>query len=274
MGITVRGYVTHRTIEYWLLVVLFRLLLDWVYHDVIAVSYAYAGFQNHRTALTALLSWGLLFLFTLLAKRAAENREDRVSQEIVFILFLISVVPYTVMVSFGAVPSATVWLSALYWLLVLGLLAHAFPPVSRERRAVRWERCKLLGDRQLMAVAIASALVVLYISGRYTRFRINFRLSSVYEYRAEAASFQLPTLLKYAFSFSRYINAVLIAYFIRRKKPLWLALCLIAQLLSFGIDGSKSTLFLMLFTVLINLMPVLSFGDMNRWILRGMAAPG
>ena len=255
-----------RKAEYCLLIILFRLLMDYMYRHVIATVYAYAGFQYNPSIWLMLLSWLLLLVGTVMTYKAYKNPGNRVSLEVVFLLFLMSFVPFTSMVGSGAVGQKFIVCNSIYWLLFLILC------VSLSKNSVlRPKTGKTgIGDLQLQMLAMVFAFVVLYVSGRYAHFRLNFNLLNVYEFRSEASSNRLPLWLTYLFSWSRMINTILIAYFIRRKKKAWAIGCCFIQLLSFGYDGSKSTFFLLMIAVGVNLLPHFDMTTMNKWALRGL----
>lgn len=255
-----------RKAEYCLLIILFRLLMDYMYRHVIATVYAYAGFQYNPSIWLMLLSWLLLFIGTVMTYKAYKNPGNRVSLEVVFLLFLMSFVPFTSMVGSGAVGLKFIVCNSIYWFLFLILC------VSLSKNSVlRPKTGKTgIGDLQLQILAVVFALGVLYVSGRYAHFRLNFNLENVYEFRSEASNNRLPLWLSYFFSWSRMVNTILIAYFIRRKKKAWAIGCCFIQLLSFGYDGSKSTFFLLMIAVGVNLLPHFDMITMNKWVLRGL----
>ena len=259
-----------RTLEFWLLSVIYRFLLDIAYRDVVSPNYIYIGFLNRGSTAWAVLSWALLFAFIFLIQTFYLNRKSKLSGEIVFFLFLLSIVPFTSLIRFGLLEPVFILANTVYWLLTLTFVYL----LGRSEKHIRLARFRKysLGDLELKAVAAVSFLIVFYISGRYTHFRFHFSLSNVYDLRSEARNFQMPTILSYLFSWTKVINSILIAYFMQRKQRLWVAVGILAQLLNFGIDGAKTTLLLMVATILVNLLPRLELGRMNKWALRGFTA--
>lgn len=260
-----RVYNNKNTIFYFLLIFLYRVLLDITYKNVISIYYAYAGFESKNSFSYLALSWFILFFFAVVCRRFYINKTEKLSYEIFFALFLISIVPFTTMTAFGSCSLSFVAANSCYWLLFCCFISS----INWGRKRIRWKvgNIKKLGDVQIELFAILMFLVVLYISGRYTGFRFNFNLLNVYEYREEARLNQLPTVLVYLFSWSRMLNSIFIAYFIWQKKWPWVAVGILTQLLSFGYDGSKTTLLLMLVVVIINLIPTFNSHSMNKWLL-------
>lgn len=256
-------------IEYYSLNILFRLMMDYIYRNVIATTYAYMGFDFHPSVPTKIVSWIVLFIGAKLVLKAYQNHEKAVSYEVVFLLFFMSFVPFTSMIGFGALKSDFVICNTIFWFLLM------FFSVTITKKGILQKKTNFkiaLSDVHLRILAFIFAIIVLYVSGRYAHFRMNFNLLDVYELRADARNNNLPLWLTYIFSWSRTLNPILIAYFIRQKKKKWAIGCCIIQLLSFGYDGSKSTLFLLILSICISILPSFEMNSMNKWALRGITA--
>lgn len=256
-------------IKYLILLLIYRIGIDWAYQEVISKLFAYNGFTNNYSGLYALISWIVLLLFSFLSFEQYYNEQDLISNEILFVLFLMSFVPFTTMICFGAVDNNFIICNVLFWLLLF--IIPKFRITLKSHWNFRLTNQKTLGDFQIKIIAIIFSLIVLYISFRYTHFRINISILNVYDLRSEAATYNLPTLLTYLFSWTRSVNSILIAYFMRKKKWGWALATIIIQILNFSIDGLKSTLFLLLFAVAINMLPIMSNRKLNRFALFGFS---
>lgn len=237
---------------YYMLVILFRIFLDISYSTVISKEYLYIGFRNDGNIGYMILSWLALFLMMYIGKPNFENQENLLSKEIMFWLFLVSYVPFTSTVRFGLFSGTFISWNIIYWLLLM-LITRPF----KMKQSIRFTgiKSRVINDDHIKIITIISFLIVLYVSGRYTGFRINLNLLNVYSYRNEASGYNLPVLLDYAFSWTKTVNSVLEAYYIRKKKWGWAVACFLIQILNFGIDGSKTTLFLAIFVIVINFLP-------------------
>lgn len=269
MRLTTHGGYVFNTGEYILLILIFRLSLDWVFSEVVATQYAYMGFHNRETDFYFVLSWLLLAIISIFVFYHYSNQSNSVSSEILFVLFLLSFVPFTTMVRYNAVvPGYYLW-NAVYWAVLLLLLRVKADEIQYINISFGGQRFD--SNFKVKLIAIIFAAVVVFISWRYTHFRLNFNLLNVYDIRAEAASFSMPLILRYLFSWTRVINALILAYFIRKKDWIWAVGCFFVQLLNFGIDGSKTTLFLAIMAMIICLLPISDLREFNKWILRGFA---
>ena len=258
-------------LEFFALLILFRIALDMTYESVISTRFAYMGFFNRASVNWKIVSWIVVLLGNCAVYKAYTNWDNCLSFEILFMLYIMAFVPFTSMIGFGAYEPGYIVANVLYWsfLLLFGMMRLG--RMSRRRIVLLGKGRRKLGDAQIVMLSLVFAAVVLYVSGRYARFRLNFDLLAVYEFRAEAASNNLPKVLVYLFSWSRNLNAIIVAYFIRRKKYLWAAFSSLIQLLAFGYDGSKSTFFLLVLAVIISFLPAFSLQALNKWFLRGVA---
>ncbi len=254
-----------------LLVSLFRFALDWAYKDVVSTAYLYMGFGNYASFSMSILSWIFLITWSILFYFHFRNEKNCLLKEIPFFLFLISFVPFTSLMAFGMYDSTFIVWNLIYWVVLVLCTRDGKHHINRINFCVNRKSSPVLGDIQLKAIATLSILIVIYISGKYANFRLNFNLSKVYDLRADASAFSLPTVLDYAFAWTRMLNSILLAYFLKKRYYAWAIICFITQLFNFSIDGSKVTLFLLVFAVLINIIPKISMHQMNTLALVGLS---
>ena len=260
-----------RFLEYFAILILLRIALDLTYESAISTRFAYMGFFNRTSMNWKAVSWLVFLAGNCTAYKAYTNSDNCLSLEILFMLYIISFVPFTSMIAFGAYEPSYLAANVIYWTFLFLFGMMRWPWRSGKKIVLFRNGSKKLGDAQIMMLSLVFAAVVLYVSGRYARFRLNFNLLAVYEFRTEAASNKLPKVLIYLFSWSRNLNAVIIAYFIRRKKHLWAAFSSFIQLIAFGYDGSKSTFILLILAIIISFLPAFSLQELNKWFLRGVA---
>lgn len=246
--------------------ILYRLCLDIGYSKIVAEYFEYFGFVVAPTFLLKLYSWIIFSVFTALTYKCYQNKE-RLSDEIVFVLFLLSVVPTTTMIGYGQYPVGFIVCISIYWLAFF-LVHHLF--VLGNMRFVSRGKNKPYYEYVLMLIFLLLVSVIIYISGRYTHFRLHFNLLTVYELRNEAAGYNLPAILRYLYGWSRVAIPVFIIYFFCRNKKILGWACFFIQMLNFAIDGSKTVFFLALFAVIIAHLPKMKLAFLNWFILRGM----
>lgn len=254
--------------EYWVLVILLRLLFDWAYNEVVAPYFAYTAYKYQPSMGFMLASWVILIVLAAVNRHFYNNKGNRMSFEILYVLFIMHVVPFTSMVAFGQFEMTFIISNTVFWLLLFCLSCY-YPEKNRAKK-LKLAPYRLHGEKQIKIIAIAFGVVILYISARYAHFRFNLSLDDVYAQRSEAEAYNMPSVLVYFFSWTRPVNTVLIAYFIRKKMNLYAAATIVIQLLSFSIDGLKTTLFLLAFAVAINMLPKVKYRVMNGIILSGI----
>ncbi|HAQ1830685.1 TPA: hypothetical protein IXG92_002980, partial [Enterococcus faecium] len=92
---------------------------------------------------------------------------------------------------------------------------------------------------------------ILFLSGKYTNFRLNFDLLNVYSLRDEVKDLNLPLIFVYLFSSAKVVLPIISIYFYSIKRKAWAFFLIFLQFLAFSIDGSKSTLFSIVITYII-----------------------
>lgn len=251
---------------FYILILFFRLLLDIAYEYIIATRFQYMGFFNNKTIILSIASWVVLVVYMIICRDYYTNCKNQLSKEIVYWLFLISFIPFTSLMKFGLLTTLFTVCNLLYWLLLIigvgGLKIKA-------GRTYTLKKKRFVNDTHIQFITILSFAIVLFVSGRYAGFRFHFDLLDVYDLRLEARSFHMPTIFTYLFAWTRTINSILEAYFIRRRKWEWAIACFAMQLLNFGVDGSKTTLFMAFFAIIINVIPKIEIRKMNLWVLYG-----
>lgn len=223
--------------------IIYRLLLDKIYFSIISSFHSYEGFvDNHNTELL-ILSWICLVVSLIIMIPIFRDNSERVSSIVIIGLYLISYVPFTTCIYAGFLSKGYIIANNIYWLILL--LSERY---SLRRRIKRLKRIKIgnfrIDDRFVKIVGIFSFLLVIFISAKYTHFRLNFNMFAVYELRNEASSYNFPTLISYMFGWTKMINPLLLAYCLIKKNYPIAIVYFVSQMFSFGIDGLKSTFFL------------------------------
>ena len=262
---------TKATIEYFALLIAIRILYDYMYRKTIYPIFAYSGFKYNDSSTSLWLSWILLIIVSFFIKSLYENRENRISDEVVFIIFLVMFIPFTTMMGYGAFTWGFVFWNAIYYLVLFIIIRIGYVTKGVSFPKSRRYGFAIGSDKMLVAIAIISMLVVLYISGKYAHFRLNFSLVNVYDLRLEAREYALPTLLVYMFAWTKVLIPVLLAIFMRQKKWMMVLICIMVQLLSFGIDGAKAPLFMTIVVIIVQLMPKFNASFFNKWVIRGLS---
>jgi hypothetical protein len=223
-----------------LAMVSYRVILDVGYLQLVAGPYDYQGFDRTPTLRGVLLSW--LFLLLLLPLILRVFRSNVISAQITSVLVLISIIPTSTLVAFN--PRYTTLYTLLifvYWLLFLAACVW-MPAIVAFRRPLRSH------VPHLIALAVFSA-TILFMSWRFTGFRLHFGLFDIYELRAEARGYDVPTILGYVATIADNVLPILLAYYLRRRWLLIAAVVAVVIFYNFGISATKQVLFLLIFAI-------------------------
>lgn len=221
-------------------VIVYRIVLDYIYERILAEYYSYYGFTNRTSIGFIFISWCILIFFTTLLFGLYDNMK-KVSSQVLFILFLISIVPFTTMIAYGVFYESFIISNTIYFSVLFG--ANYIFDKTKKRKI--FLNVKFLDSYTgLRVICIAFILFVVFMSWRYTGFRLSLNIFKAIDWRYEAVSYDIPTIFRYIFSWTKCIISILMVYFIIKREYIWTVLCIIAQLLAFGINGMKFTLFI------------------------------
>lgn len=220
----------------------YRCALDLIYRSYISKLFRYTGFIYALSFSRLFISWIIFLLFIPAIVRLTER--SRFSDVITLFLIYLAYIPYTAMVAFFPYSYHFIVANTVYWMTLLFFVQYL--PSTQQKYLIKTKN----NDLVLTIIEGIFAIVILYISWRYTGFRFTINLSDVYTFREEAKNSSIPILLRYLFAASKAVNPVLLAYSLDRKKIANAILIVLIQILSFSINGSKAVLFSTLLAVL------------------------
>lgn len=209
----------------------FRLLLDAIYAGIISSFFMTEGFENNVNLGSYVVSWLLFVMFSQMLSSFLKKENSLISN-LVVLLFLVKIVPFTSYIAFNPSSVHFVLLQVIYFSLIL-LLFRIVPPV----------RISKIPQQGLFINIITFVFVVtiVYLSGSYANFRLHFSLKDVYALRMEAREYDIPLILSYIHGAAVKVLPIILIYYIQKKDWIVSAIIILALLFSFGIDGMKST---------------------------------
>lgn len=226
-----------RNLLFLLSVLIYRVCLDVIYIQCIAPFWGYYNLTYEPEPLLAASSWAIL-VFSSFFVLPFLNKPDSIVSIAGVLFFFIRFVPFTSFIACKAQPVNFVLLECVYWLLIFFLLSKGknicVPNLTQS-------------DTLICSLAVVLALIVIFISGRYTHFRLNFNLLNVYELRAEAREFNMPSILFYLWAPASNVLPIILIFLLKKKNILFAIFISLIIFLNFSINGSKSTLFKLLF---------------------------
>lgn len=217
-------------------VLIYRICLDIIYARCIAPFWGYYGFEYEPEMSFIALSWLILFSISFLILPVLKRNNSVISYASV-LLFFIRFIPFTSFIACTKQPDNFVLCECVYWFLTFLFLCK-----GKNIHIPKPHKSAIL----LNSLILLLIFVVVFISGYYTHFRLNFNLSNVYDLRFEAREYNIPTFLSYLWGPAGNILPIILIYYIQKKKKLLACLILMIILLNFSINGMKSVLFKLL----------------------------
>ena len=220
-----------------LFMLLYRASLDVVYARLVSPLFAYDGLVWNPDFLMLLLSY--LMVATFAPFIAELQNRPLPSAKLVTFLHYLYFIPMTSYCALAAPKVTLLPITAVYWALLL-LWEYKLPVLSF--KPLRTKHTRIV----FILLSLFSAAVVLYISGKYTGFRLTLSLANVYDIRAEADGYVMPRILSYLLGFQTMMLSVEILYWLCEKKYLAAGALVVVYLFYFSIAAHKSIFFFLL----------------------------
>ena len=232
-----------------ILIVVYRVLLDYVYSKLISRYAYYEGFIFTPSMSLGVVSWVVLILSLMVIKPIYLNKQDKISAFVVYVLYLISFVPFTTMIYAGCFSFSYIIANCVYWFLLM--VFENYFVGKRALYKVKFNNSDyVINPRIILFIGLSMVLLVVYISFRYTGFKISLNLYNVYSIREQNIQYSLPTIVQYLFEWAKALAPIFLAYCLFKKSYISATMYFIVLLLSAGIDGTKTTLLMPFITVL------------------------
>lgn len=219
-------------------IILYRICLDYLYKECIVPVWEYKNFTyNLVNWWIVVYSWCILLAYSLLIFRFFEKKYNIVANAAI-LFFLLRVVPLTSLIANKTLEIEFIFLETVYWFLIFILFWYVKPiKMQASGKSELW----------INLLTILLLLIVVFISGYYTHFRMNFSLLNVYDLRNEARGFNIPIIFQYLWIAASNILPILLIYNMKRKRTILSVLIAVVIFLNFSISGSKSVLFKLFF---------------------------
>lgn len=238
-------------------IIIYRLLLDMIYVDQIVPFFSYWLMIDQSSFVSYVESWAFLAAMTFPVLFFYRREEEDYYATTMFVLFLyfIKLVPLTSFLFYQPQSFSFVIQQGIMWILLFVLLYVCKPITFKFIKK---------SEAFVTIVTIIVSLTVVWVSGKYASFRVHFSIDDVYDLRMEAREFNMPTLIKYLYSFSGNIIPICMIYYMSKKKMTMTFFLAFVGLLNFSIAGSKSTLFRIL--LCFSLLYIQKF-DYKKWMM-------
>lgn len=222
--------------------IVFRMLVDYSYENIIAVLFDYQNYLVNPSIKSILISWVFyLSLFPLISKCFYYNS---ISTNIVSLLVLISLVPTTTLIYYNnTYPINYILLMYIYWFILLSAIS-IFPSLRI------FQVNKYQSSFFVNIITLILILTIILISYKHTGLRFHINLMTVYDLREEAREFQINFFIGYLSTFADNILPILLVYYLFQKNHFYSSIVALSIFINFGISGTKQVLFLFFFSVI------------------------
>ena len=125
MRLAGKAPLTNKTsaIHFVIMIILYRLIIDYAYRNIISTLFAYEGFRNYYSPLNGIISYIVLSCFIAVIIPVYKNIDTKISNEILLVLFVLYFVPFTSMFSFGVF---SIWFMKLWKIYGRGSIRRFF----------------------------------------------------------------------------------------------------------------------------------------------------
>ncbi len=214
-------------------IVLYRIALDIVYVKYLSPLYSYSDFTCNLSVKCYVISWVILMPFIPLI--IAKYKRYSIDNSIIAIIALLALVPSTSLFAFKPMDIRFLVLYVIYWMMLF--VYDNITPKIKIRVSSDIVNQYLIG-----VIAIILCIVVVYVSVRYTGFRLNFSITNVYDLRSEAKGYNMPIILQYLLSAAGNVLPLILMYYLSEKKNNKAIALGVILFIDFSIGGHKSVL--------------------------------
>ncbi len=216
-------------------IIIYRLLLDYIYIELISEVYGYSGFLNEQTNFSYNSSWILLLIFTPFMFKIIKM--ELFSSNVMFLLFLISFVPTSSLMRFMPMDNTFFLIYSIFWLALI-FYYFVIPKIGISKKSFKTKI-----SVPLWLLLVIFCLSIIFISGYYHGFRFTIDISDVYVFRDEEKYAGYPTIFGYIIPAASNVLPLFLVYFLMKKNYFWSIFISVVLIFLFSTGGHKSVLF-------------------------------
>jgi len=216
----------------YIFVIVYKVLIDIIYCTCIAETHAF--FYLNVSVMNIINGWMAVLIFAVCFHYYYKQKST--SAIIIIIINMFYFIPITTYCGYGGGSSTFLLCVIAYWVCmsILQLKLPIFRHVRKKENS--------FNEKFFYILLALVSLLVLYIWGKYSDFRIWLNFIDVYDLRRMAENYEMPVFLSYLNSVSRIVIPMLILLFLNQKKYLWVIWLLFLTLLNFSYEGSKTVI--------------------------------
>lgn len=225
---------TKRKIASIISILFFKLFFEFTIYTFIITQYSYYGYDVEFSLIRCIIGWGVFFLYIPICLEYI-NKDD-FQNKVFFFLTMMYFVPGLSLYQFIKVDVYFYLLWLLFWVFFCALtkipakFSHCAIPIIKK------------GKSFFIIILAIIILLVLFVSWKYTGFRIYITFSDEYTLRTQERGFLLPSIVWYLYASAPLIIALAICILICKKKYILSGVLVFIQILNFSIGGHKAIL--------------------------------
>lgn len=242
--------------------IIYKLILDLIYQDVISPYYAYAGFVNNLSITKLIAGYIAIVAISPFIIKLYRIRGHTVFCYLILLLTLISFIPNLTFIAYVDLPVGYLWTFSTYWFIfyLFAIATPYFKPPDLSHTT----------ETPLYIYTVVLSLGILIVSGIYTKFRFHFNFFNVYDLRDEERGYNFPLIFSYLISAAGAILPIILLYFFEKRKFVISTFIIVIILLNFGIGGHKSVLFGLIVTIIFYFIYKDGFIKYATWLMSGL----
>lgn len=226
-----------------LMVLILRFAYDLIYITIITRFFSTGNFFLDYNFKKYLLSIVLILLYAIPIYDLVNL--DNPSNVIITLINIFYFLPCTTMFGLAGFSYNYFIFVVIYWGLLL---------LFQYKINFKFEKEKIIKIKSYIFIILITILLVaisIFISGYYNGFKLNFSLKNVYDLRANAKTYNIPGILQYLRMWAVKIIPIVLVISLLKNKKIIPVLLIIAQFLLFSFDGSKTSIFTLVFAIMI-----------------------
>ena len=223
------------------IILLYKITLDIIYVTIVYPYFEYMGFSIDFSILRYMISMLTIMVFAI--PIIGLYRKKIASSIIITIINFMYFIPLTTLYALYDFDTYFYMLAIIYWSILMVLQYH-IPVVSIANIDAKYKK------NVFYTIMIVISSVVIFVSYKYTGFRISLDLFNVYDIRSEASNYSMPQIIGYIISVAGASISVFLVYAIQKKKSLLFIILIIISILNYSISTVKS-LYMVIFLTLL-----------------------
>lgn len=230
--------ISKRSIKIIIFCILQKVLLEYVYRNIIFPPFYYFGFENNFDLSRCIISWAL-YVIVPLFNIAGSHNETLSKQAVAFLLNAIYM-PCLILYEYMRNTPFVLLITLYYVVMILGV--NCIYPISVRVRVGKYRNF----ENVAISIGYILGFVVLFVWSYYAHFRIQIDLFDVYTARLAARQFSTPRIIVYMRAMARGVIPLLVVYSLYKSKKIQATYFIVIQAVQFFIDGSKSVVFVLI----------------------------